>query len=136
MLQLRKWLSRNPLLAVGVAAVFCWLIFAISRPANLDAQVQSEPLVSVSKTNDPGQGKYVYQTGSESVVITARSEITVQQVVLNRGSCTGDDTRVIPGAFIKGPETLQFGEIHRVSANCVVIEAKVQTDKGTWTFTW
>ncbi|MDZ5338465.1 hypothetical protein [Helicobacter pylori] len=85
--------------------------------------------------------------------------VTIQGVKLNRGNCV---VNLIPAAQIgplsqidglsslillsqitqlgqkgvmKEPKTLKFGEkIEGFSRGCNIIEAEIQTDKGSWTF--
>ncbi|EMH00960.1 hypothetical protein [Helicobacter pylori] len=78
--------------------------------------------------------------------------VTIQGVKLNRGNCV---VNFVPGEALaslalglvplisqleqKGvmmePQALKFGEkIKGFSQGCDIIEAEIQTDKGTWTF--
>ncbi len=71
--------------------------------------------------------------------------VTIQGVKLNRGNCVVDFvvaqidsfqiTQLGQKGVMKEPKTLKFGEkIEGISQGCDIIEAEIQTNKGTWTF--
>jgi hypothetical protein len=71
----------------------------------------------------------------------AKDNITIKQVTLNRGNCTRDtDPPDLDPKFyaqISGlPQSLKFGEVLTLPAHCNVLEAAIETDKGSSTFTW
>ncbi|MDU9790703.1 hypothetical protein EC528_07655 [Helicobacter pylori] len=108
-----------------------------------------------------GESPIEMSANSEGVFqIDSRADsVTIQGVKLNRGNCV---VNLIPAAQIgplsqidglsslillsqitqlgqkgvmKEPKTLKFGEkIEGFSRGCNIIEAEIQTDKGSWTF--
>ncbi len=108
-----------------------------------------------------GESPIEMSANSEGVFqIDSRADsVTIQGVKLNRGNCV---VNLIPVAQIgplsqidglsslillsqitqlgqkgvmKEPKTLKFGEkIEGFSRGCNIIEAEIQTDKGSWTF--
>jgi len=138
--QLIEWLKSNPVTAVfGGLVVVCLVFWLVSSAPSKLVQTQNqikqneEPLVSVSKSDPSNYNTY------GNIQITARAPLTVQQVILNRGNCAFNDERVVmvpEPHHERGPKTLQFGEVYKAVFNCVVIEAEVHTDKGSWTFSW
>jgi hypothetical protein len=77
----------------------------------------------------PGPGK---------IVILAKGDITIKQVTLNRGNCPSEvnDLRAALGLPPLLPQVLSFGQELAIPANCRVLEAAIETDKGSTTFTW
>ena len=69
---------------------------------------------------------------AELIQIVAKDTVTIKRVTLNRGNC--DNALLISRLF---PRSLKFGEVFKIPATCDdVLEAAIETDKGTSTFTW
>ncbi|MFP6295838.1 hypothetical protein ACLGEH_07850 [Helicobacter pylori] len=108
-----------------------------------------------------GESPIEMSANSEGVFqIDSRADsVTIQGVKLNRGNCVVNlipATQIGPLSQIDGlsslillsqitqlgqkgvmkePKTLKFGEkIEGFSRGCNIIEAEIQTDKGSWTF--
>jgi hypothetical protein len=98
--------------------------------------VAEEMAISVSKINTPLHWSNGRTTYEPSVKIVAKVDnVTIQQVILNRGNCSGEVIWTAPsGEPHSLPKSLKFGETVTLPVKCEVIEAEVKTDKGNWTF--
>lgn len=75
-----------------------------------------------------------------TVIVTARDDIvTIKNIIVNRGNCRINNYKS-PFSTKETilPATLQYGQSVKVSFynNCIAYEVKVETDKGSWRFTY
>jgi hypothetical protein len=104
------------------------------------------PLVACAKAEAPVSVSKISQTLTSNmngdrlvpipamVEVTAKKDVTVQEVIVNRGNCPPYAFSFMFGKF---PRSLKFGETLKVPATCdEILEAEVKTDKGDWTFTF
>jgi hypothetical protein len=64
------------------------------------------------------------------LTITATDDVTVNDVVVNRGSCKRGDSGF--------PRELKYGSSMevRVNSGCDLLEVKIATNKGDWSFSF
>jgi hypothetical protein len=115
----------------------------------LSACAKAEAPVSVSKINTPNRWERS-PTSVPLVKIVAKDNVTIQQVILNRGNCQAPwNEQTAPTNALREmwlgmvgiqlPKSLKFGEtleLPLVAGVCELLEAEVKTDKGDWTFTF
>jgi hypothetical protein len=159
--QIQQWWRKNPVSAWGGGAlIVCVLGYMLFFSSGRTPDLSVEPLISVSKINTPNRWErspaYV-----PLVKIVAKDNVTIQQVILNRGNCqapwneqAAEPRDRLPDPFrqpwgpremwlgmvgVQLPKSLKFGEtleLPLVLQVCELLEAEVKTDKGDWTFTW
>jgi hypothetical protein len=100
------------------------IIFATAALVGFAAPVFADDPVSVSKSDALSPGD------TWELRITSRADITIKNLVVNRG-CEAQEGR------LQFPQKLNFGETKHVGYYlCDPIEVQVTTDQGSQTFKW
>lgn len=100
-------------------------------------------LAGCGETQSPVEIKtYDIGNGERMEIIAVTDQVTVEKVMINRGHCRGIFFDVGPGKFMMKeivsmkPHTIKFGEKMIITAACAVKEVDLETDTGSFTFSF